>query len=51
MKKDYQTKAAFVVTDELAMSDSVAVAMGELAETVREGLLAMAVGAGLRSCR
>ncbi|HEX2156567.1 MAG TPA: IS256 family transposase [Actinomycetes bacterium] len=30
------------------MPDTVAVAMGELAETVREGLLALAVGAGLQ---
>ncbi len=48
MKKDYQTKAAPAATDELTMPDTVTVAMGELADTVREGLLAMAVGAGLQ---
>ena len=45
MKKDYQTKAARA---DLVLPDAVIVAMGELAETVREGLLAMAVGAGLQ---
>ena len=48
MKKNYQTKAAAAATAELFMPDTVAVAMGELAETVREGLLALAVGAGLQ---
>ena len=48
MKKDYQTKTAAAATDELVMSDTVAVAMGELADTVKEGLLALAVGAGLQ---
>ncbi len=48
MKKNYQTKAAPAATDELVMPDTVSVAMGELAETVREGLLALAVGAGLQ---
>ncbi len=48
MKKDYQTKAATAATDELVVSDTVAVAMGELAGTVKEGLLALAVGAGLQ---
>ena len=48
MKKDYQTKAAPAATAELVMPDTVAVAMGDLAETVREGLLALAVGAGLQ---
>ena len=47
MKKNYQTKTA-PATRELAMPDTVAVAMGDLAETVREGLLALAVGAGLQ---
>ena len=46
MKKDYQTKAAPAATDELATATAVSVAMGELADTVKEGLLAMAVGAG-----
>ncbi|MFN2504408.1 MAG: transposase, partial [Acidimicrobiales bacterium] len=48
MKKNYQTKAAPAATDEFVMPDTVSVAMGELAETVREGLLALAVGAGLQ---
>jgi putative transposase len=48
VKKNYQTKAVPAATAELAMPDTVAVAMGELAETVREGLLALAVGAGLQ---
>jgi hypothetical protein len=48
MKKDYQTKAASAATTELVMPDTVRVAMGELTETVREGLLALAVGAGLQ---
>ncbi len=48
MKKNYQTNAAPAATDDLAMPESVTVAMGELAETVREGLLALAVGAGLQ---
>jgi transposase-like protein len=48
VKKNYQTKAAAAATAELVMPDTVAVAMGELAETVREGLLALAVGAGLQ---
>ncbi len=48
MKKDYQTKAASAATDELVMPDTVTVAMGELSKMVKEGLLAMAVGAGLQ---
>jgi len=48
VKKDYQTKAANAITEQLVMPDSVTVAMGELAETVKEGLLALAVGAGLQ---
>jgi transposase-like protein len=48
MKKDYQTKAASAATTELVMPDTVRVAMAELTETVREGLLALAVGAGLQ---
>ena len=47
MKKNYQTKTAPAATAELVMPDTVAVAMGELAETVREGLLEP----GSRSCR
>ena len=49
MKKDYQTKAALAATDGLvAVPDTVSLAMAELADTVREGLLALAVGAGLQ---
>jgi len=48
MKKDYQTKAASAATDEFALPDTVTLAMNELAETVKEGLLALAVGAGLQ---
>ena len=49
MKKDYQTKAAPAATDGLvAMPDTVSLAMAELADTLREGLLALAVGAGLQ---
>jgi len=48
VKKNYQTKAAPAATEELAMPETVTVAMGELAETVKEGLLALAVGAGLQ---
>ena len=46
MKKTYQTSAASVGTDELVMPESVTLAMADLAETVKEGLLALAVGAG-----
>jgi len=46
VKKDYQTKAAPAATDELVIPDSVTLAMADLAETVKEGLLALAVGAG-----
>ena len=46
MKKDYQTKAAPAATGQLVMPDTVTLAMADLAETVREGLLALAVGAG-----
>jgi len=48
VKKNYQTKTRSAATAELVMPDTVAVAMGDLAETVREGLLALAVGAGLQ---
>ena len=48
MKKNYQNKTAPAATAELVMPDTVAVAMDDLAETVREGLLALAVGAGLQ---
>lgn len=48
MKKDYQKKAASVAIDaELVVPDVVSVAMADIAETAREGLLALAVTAGL----
>ena len=46
MKKTYQTSAASAVIDEFVLPESVTLAMAELAETVKEGLLALAVGAG-----
>lgn len=49
MKKDYQTAAATdALLAEPALPESVTVAMADLAETLREGLLAVAVGAGLQ---
>ncbi len=48
MKKDYQTKAASAATTEFVMPDRVSVAMAELTENMKEGLLALAVGAGLQ---
>jgi hypothetical protein len=49
MKKDYQKKAASVAIDaELVVPDVVSVAMADIAETAREGLLALAVTAGLQ---
>ena len=48
MKKNYQTKAASAALTEFDLPDTVSVAMGDLAETMREGLLALAVGAGLQ---
>ena len=46
MKKTYQTSAAPAATDDLVMPDTVTLAMADVAETVKEGLLALAVGAG-----
>jgi hypothetical protein len=46
VKKDYQTKAVPAATEQLVMPDTVTLAMADLAETVKEGLLALAVGAG-----
>jgi len=46
VKKDYQTKAVPAATEKLVMPDTVTLAMADLAETVKEGLLALAVGAG-----
>ena len=47
MKKTYQTTAASAATGELVMPDAVTLAMADLTETMKEGLLALAVGAGL----
>jgi len=44
MKKSYQTRTAPMATDELVMPESVTLAIADLAETVEEGLLAVAVG-------
>jgi hypothetical protein len=49
VKKNYQTKTATRATvDEIVLPETVTVAMTELAGAVREGLLALAVGAGLQ---
>jgi transposase-like protein len=49
VKKNYQTKTATRATvDEIVLPATVTVAMTELAGAVREGLLALAVGAGLQ---
>lgn len=49
MKKNYQTNAASAATvPELVMPDVIGIAMGDIADAVREGLLALAVGAGLQ---
>jgi transposase-like protein len=45
VKKNYQTTT---VPADLVLPDAVTVAMGDLAESMREGLLALAVGAGLQ---
>ena len=46
MKKNYQKNAATARTP--VLPEAVSVAMAELAGDVQEGLLAMAVGTGLR---
>ena len=46
MTKNYQTKT--IQTSALAVPEQVSVAMSEIAEDMREGLLALAVGAGLQ---
>jgi transposase-like protein len=46
--KDYQNGAVSAAMTGFAMPDTVSVAMGELTGAVREGLLALAVGAGLQ---
>jgi len=49
VKKDYQTPGAQSAHEPaVAVPDIVTVAMADLAETLREGLLALAVGAGLK---
>jgi transposase-like protein len=49
VKKDYQRKAASAATtSEVVLPDEVSVAMAELAGAMKEGLLAMAVGAGFQ---
>jgi transposase-like protein len=48
VKKNYQTKAPCAAPTGLDLPDTVSLAMDDLAETVREGLLALAVGAGLQ---
>ena len=46
MRKDYQNRE--IDTSQPAVPDTVSVALGELAGELREGLLALAVGAGLQ---
>lgn len=49
MKKNYQKKSASVgISDELVLPEAVSVAMAEIGGAVREGLLALAVAAGLQ---
>jgi putative transposase len=48
MGKNYQTETTRAMTGEVVVPDEVCVAMGELADAMREGLLAFAVGAGLQ---
>ncbi len=49
MKKNYQTKTAAAATAvEATMPDAVSVTLAELAGSLREGLLALAVGAGFQ---
>jgi putative transposase len=46
--KQYQTRGAEASTPGLAIPDEVSVALAEIAESAKEGLLALAVGAGLQ---
>jgi putative transposase len=46
--KQYQTRGAEASTPELTIPDEVSVALAEIAESATEGLLALAVGAGLQ---
>ena len=48
MKKNYQVGAPRVAMSEVVVPDEVSVAMSELTGAMREGLLALAVGAGLQ---
>ena len=50
MSKNYQTKrpCAAMLESEIVVPETVSVAMGELAANLKEGLLALAVGAGLQ---
>jgi putative transposase len=48
VKKNYQVGAPRVAMSEVVVPDEVSVAMSELAGVMREGLLALAVGAGLQ---
>jgi len=49
MKKDYQTRTtAAVTTVEAQLPEAVSVTLAELAGSLREGLLALAVGAGFQ---
>jgi putative transposase len=51
MGKNYQTERVRAATGEVVVPDEVCVAMGELGDAMREGLLALAVGAGLQVMR
>jgi putative transposase len=46
--KQYQTRDAEASTPELSIPGEVSVALAEIAESAKEGLLALAVGAGLQ---
>jgi hypothetical protein len=47
--KNYQTRTSMTSAElRLALPESVSVAMSEIAEDMQEGLLALAVGAGLQ---
>jgi putative transposase len=48
MGKQYQTRSATASTPELTIPAEVTVALAEIAESAKEGLLALAVGAGLQ---
>jgi putative transposase len=48
MSKHYQTRDAEANTPELTIPKKVSVALAEIAESAKEGLLALAVGAGLQ---